>query len=1665
MGAPQPVVKIVRYGVLAYLSASVIFTMYSFLNYSQDSDYYPIRSSQSSSLVETGQAIFDVNSTVYSKQIMTWKTSHGKHKHSIHEDAVIHKVFSSTIQPSKVLPYYFKANQEFDPEAVTITTLITFDRYPVFSKLVTNYQGPISVSIHINDDEARDENLSKLHEMYSSNPYMKQFVDVHVVVDKFNRQFNMWRNVARFFARTNYFMMLDVDFHICTNLKQHLALDPEARQLMRQGSAVLLPAFEYVDQEDGIDSTTFPKDKESLIQLIQSKKLTTFHDFFPKGHNATDYERWYQTDSVYKVTSYQHSYEPYVILKREGTPWCDERFVGYGANKAACLFEIYISGIDYYVLPNDFLIHQSHPYKEETRKQERKYNRKLYQNFQEETCFRYSRNFLASNEWDTPRSANLREQCNRIKGFTKAMHLNMQEQHTLAEEEENKKSIIESAPGNEDQDITSQEILANVNTTINAKTMEMELKSTLREIHTLVGTRVDTQNIDQVLQQRLEALAALRSEDIEKQTHQEEQGQQEDNNQEPGAKSGFAVDDNKPNVDSEDVRTQFVIESVRLLVNLEEILLRLIRDRDTNDPTNDKELLGLMDQRMIHTMLEIIVCWGIYPWLLPGVGMPLNRRVRSNIVQKELFTAGPGAGTNASSSTGIIDKPVDRIKSTNLLWSIIEPLARITVAYSPKVTRFTTLGSILASRHVPDLYAALLQLAYRPLPKPKDVSQSESNNVVVPEQEATTPKPKKLTPGSLISKSVKQELKPTQQPAAPTDEDGPERAHQLQIKEESAKLFHDLFWNTEAARSLESLTTLLSSSSPMHPTPVWLKSVSGRFLSQILLRPGGVRVVLEYMQGGTETVKLDQLEKVARLVTSVPDQMSSVQEYYCTICPELLEILEMDLHLLNPKKSKTSAIQQIRIAPPSPQLVQTTTFVVSKLLTKNPAICQVEIVAKEVEPLWKWGTRANRKEPVAADTVPREIDNEKSRLTTVEDAGDDSDEEMGLDQTVASEYEITKAVLFLHSFLVGNEPSPSLFQAFLSQAAQGLYQLYEYLTQVRSVLRDKVKEILVVYFRILDPNDTVEVLKTIVMRRRLPVPKSKPWQDIVSHDGTRIGKLVEMGSVGESYFAPGPTGGAVLRRRSDLETSGHEGEILGDLYMYLLDEYQAGKSRGANAISPRRMLTMLQLILNMTQKLGPSIMSKVTQIIGLANNILEHHFSSDVVEPVEVEEELEEEADLDILSLVLTLLSAILTENEHLSQQDRHLLSLTLVHIKKLSDHPLIEIRRVAHDLQTLIPTRLNSTGSGEGEDAPRKTEMEIEMEKYASALAALQDSLLPVRAHGLHILRDMILAKSIVLTQQQSGVSQDAERELDHALDIFVQHVQEPDSFIYLNAVKGLAALTDAHGPEILRKLMRIYANEDGKQKLDTRLRIGEALVQTVQRCGEALGGYLDALLPGLYKVMNTAVDKKVLEARDEERRKHIEKANANKASEALLTAEEKQRKWKLEREKKKESQGVDGNNEDEDEDAIVDEVSLLRSSALTILATAAENCPTALLPEMRYLVDWVLSILDLDRQIEVRRAATLVIVLLFRALGSNSLYSIEGDQLKRAYRTLRYVEEVDEDALCRAQARTGIADLDSIVRAEMGSGGSRNGGGNVKGSVNDGILRGVGTTQIRYK
>lgn len=63
------------------------------------------------------------------------------------EDHFLSLSFSNALQPSKVIPYYYRASEpdrpDFNKEDVTITTLVTSNRFEVFQRLVERYQGAL----------------------------------------------------------------------------------------------------------------------------------------------------------------------------------------------------------------------------------------------------------------------------------------------------------------------------------------------------------------------------------------------------------------------------------------------------------------------------------------------------------------------------------------------------------------------------------------------------------------------------------------------------------------------------------------------------------------------------------------------------------------------------------------------------------------------------------------------------------------------------------------------------------------------------------------------------------------------------------------------------------------------------------------------------------------------------------------------------------------------------------------------------------------------------------------------------------------------------------------------------------------------------------------------------------------------------------------------------------------------------------------------------------------------------------------------------------------------------------------------------------------------------------------------------------------------------------
>lgn len=180
-----------------------------------------------------------------------------------------------------------------------------------------------------------------------------------------------------------------------------------------------------------------------------------------------------------------------------------------------------------------------------------------------------------------------------------------------------------------------------------------------------------------------------------------------------------------------------------------------------------------------------------------------------------------------------------------------------------------------------------------------------------------------------------------------------------------------------------------------------------------------------------------------------------------------------------------------------------------------------------------------------------------------------------------------------------------------------------------------------------------------------------------------------------------------------------------------------------------------------------------------------------------------------------------------MSDQAVQLLQASLEPLKKLEKHPFELVGKSVNEVLLAITSYLSAQKMSNMKHG-KAASIEASKEKYRDAMKSLQDDLLPIRAHGMGMLKEMVLSKDPLVSTGEG---------LDQVLDIFVRLVQDEDSYIYLNAVKGLSALTDAYGNQIIKKLGAIYS--DDKQKLDNRLRIGEALLQTIQRCGDALGNY----------------------------------------------------------------------------------------------------------------------------------------------------------------------------------------------------------------------------------
>ncbi|KAG9128193.1 hypothetical protein FRC07_003743 [Ceratobasidium sp. 392] len=775
-------------------------------------------------------------------------------------------------------------------------------------------------------------------------------------------------------------------------------------------------------------------------------------------------------------------------------------------------------------------------------------------------------------------------------------------------------------------------------------------------------------------------------------------------------------------------------------------------------------------------------------------------------------------------------------------------------------------------------------------------------------------------------------------------------------------------------------------STPVAVPPYVQKAASG-LLSRQVLRPDGISGLCAAVFGeGEEVAPLVKLERVARLLTAVPSQMDR-ETYMRAVIPNLIA-------LLGPAHSKL----QSQSAPTSYK--RAAAFTLSRMLTTSRGL-----TLRIVFPL------------LHGPFIP------SSNITP-------------------SVLSVSDAISTLTTLFTSTDPSPLLAQTIIEPILVPLYNLSAYLDAQRvsdPMLKESVHGLLRTWARLVARDEAITGLWNVVQGVggwglegeiqwswdvgeegleivRASAPKPIPLS--VLQGANEDGELGDADDDNPLSLRPNPAHFAKLLKSLERK------DVASALFVRILNEYQIAQRMKS---VPLRLMLFLRLVLELQQKLGSSVLTEPEHILQFVAHAIEPQ--QIVPEPSSVDRRMgglrivgadsDDENDPETIQeqdemalTAVTLLLSILEVNENLSTNSSPLLAMIYDYLEPLTSSEDESLRTVSREARLVLISRRSLSDSLSSTTNVERSDLET----YQEALRLIQDPILPVRAHGLHMLRQLV-----VPPKAPKGVPTTPLPELDPALvpgilDIFLQSVQEEDSFVFLNAVQGLSAMVDRLGREILQSLLRIYAGgiEAGRQmeraELDKRVRVGEVLVQVVRRCGDALGLHTDMIVPPLFRVIR---------------------------AEGLPT--------------------------------------ILRSSALSVLAQCVETSPAALTPWLNDILSGMIDILQIesvraspltraareeprldttktaiDEEIDARpqnvdsksppfrRSALLCFALVVRSMiagvyeGSNPVQ--RGALWNRARTLLDYLRITDSDSIVRVQAAETLGLVKQLGRAELG-------------------------------
>ncbi|XP_037622900.1 transport and Golgi organization protein 6 homolog [Sebastes umbrosus] len=1002
--------------------------------------------------------------------------------------------------------------------------------------------------------------------------------------------------------------------------------------------------------------------------------------------------------------------------------------------------------------------------------------------------------------------------------------------------------------------------------------------------------------------------------------------------------------------DTEDATWAFVQECLLLLLTLARHLsVELELFKQTPAPSAAKQctpemapplppdVLSVTQQKTLGAALQFVVSLGLCPYSAPGVGVSLGRRSAFGAMVEKLVRGGtvPAAERRLLTTTKVL----------------------------LQLAELSSLATLVFTRHLGDVMAALCQLGYQP--HRAERSGTEEEKGLSAEECRTCKKALRGLLGKVYQPIVIKELLILQ--------GGPKQSAAVGSSRGS------------------------SGRAALGSAPTWLRRLCGQLLSERLMQPNGVqavvRAILEGGAGGESDWR--KCDGVARILVTCPQQSASADAYYRQVCPQILDLLHF--------KDKLAA-QQFQVV---------ATRAVLFIVQEKPSFAQQYLLTPLLTPLHRCTTASNEGHSQAAveEWELTRCVNDVYKIWVVGNSPSAS--------LLKALEQVLPVIFTLFCFTKQNvchlrAPCQEILLWYLRNT-----ETFAALSALRQLsgLQGRREEV-VADFHFTPGSDGGARLSS----RESCSEEEDALYEKLSGEQWRLECLMQLLAELKESDLPGDFFLDLLQELASWAAAAdEEEEDEQELDVSAMTLLEVEQQLLAPAARRGQRLAVLQVLAVMVECLQYTVLlRKTSQVVDFMVSLLQRAcVGLDQATGPNRGNPVESQTLSMGIGLVATLLSG-----PQLSAEDYSSMWRLLPPLETLSQkHSDVVIQELASNLRAVIATHgayrpENATAVAQPSRNPettatnnipfRKKQSET-IDSQTSSHSSPPDS----SSHGnTHIRHPASSGRSTagispegggrtsgtsnlcpptkpfsdwlleacdpdvptrafalrVLTQMVQKENPEAVQAQEKVLMLFLENLEHEDSFVYLSAIQGLAALADSYPERILERLLKDFQHgsslptSNKEHSLETRLKVGEVLMRASRAMGE-LAPHLGRPLVSVFLQGTRDTDQSV------------------RASSLSNLGELCQRLY----------------------------------YALGTLAQELSSCLTALIKT--------------EKEAEVRRAAVHVITLLLRGL-SDKTTQVLSDVLLDLYRALKWVVRSDPDGVAVLHAQLALEELDDVMR-----------------------------------